>query len=139
MPRSSSPDRRSQTAPSRRCSAIERRPGSTAAGGASEAICGSQLSHDGRYQFQSPRSFIVAGSSTARTIVASIRTASARPTPISLKSIELSVAKIEKTPTMTIAALVTTPAVERIPCDTASSVGSPRSWPSRTRLRMKTW
>ena len=68
-----------------------------------------------------------------------MRTASASPTPISLKSIELSVAKIEKTPTMTIAALVTTPAVALMPCATASSVDIPPSWPSLTRLRMKTW
>src|SRR5438093_930853 len=37
------------------------------------AIRGSQPSDLGRYQFRSPRSFIVAGSSTARTMVASIR------------------------------------------------------------------
>ena len=36
----------------------------------------------------------MAGSSTARTIVASMRIATARPTPICLKSMELSVAKI---------------------------------------------
>jgi hypothetical protein len=41
---------------------------------------GSHSSHRGRYQFHSP-SFIVAGSSTPRTIVASIRIAAARPTP----------------------------------------------------------
>ena len=35
--------------------------------------CGSHSSHLGRYQFQSPSSFIVAGRSTARTIVASMQ------------------------------------------------------------------
>ena len=40
---------------------------------------GSQLEPLGRYQFQSPSSFIDAGSSTPRTSVASIRTAAARP------------------------------------------------------------
>jgi hypothetical protein len=42
---------------------------------------GSQLSQRGRYQFQSPSSFIVAGSRTARTIVASMSTAAASPMP----------------------------------------------------------
>ena len=42
---------------------------------------GSQSSQCGRYQFRSPRSFIVAGRSTPRMIVASIRTAIASPMP----------------------------------------------------------
>jgi len=50
------------------------------------------------------------------------------PTPISLKSRELSVATIENTPIITAAALVT---VARIPGDTAPSVTSQRSRPSR--------
>ena len=69
----------------------------------------------------------MAGSSTPRTIVASIRTATARPMPSCLKSSSESVAKIEKTPTITIAALVTTPAVDLMPSATASSVLMPRS------------
>ena len=77
---------------------------------------GSHSSQRGRYQFQSPSSFIAAGSRTARTIVASMRIAAARPTPIILKSSIPSVAKIENTATITIAALVTTPAVALIPC-----------------------
>ena len=48
-------------------------------------------------------------------------------------------AKIEKTATMTTAALVTTPAVSVMPCSTACSVGTPFSHSSRTRLRMNTW
>jgi len=36
---------------------------------------GSHSSHDGRYQFQSPRSFMVVGSRNARMIVASTSTA----------------------------------------------------------------
>ena len=59
---------------------------------------------------------------------ASMRTADAGPTPISLKSRELSVAAIENTPIITAAALVT---VARIPGDTAPSVVSQRSRPSR--------
>jgi hypothetical protein len=93
----------------------------------------------GRYQFQSPRSFIVAGSSTARTSVASTRIATDKPTPICLKSSELSVAKIANTPTITIAALVTVEAVALIPYAIASSVFMPRSNASRMRLRMNTW
>src|SRR6266566_6917803 len=42
---------------------------------------GSHWSHLGRYQFRSPSSFIVAGSSTPRTSVASIKIAAASPTP----------------------------------------------------------
>jgi hypothetical protein len=45
------------------------------------AVLGSQPSRRGRYQLRSPRSFIVAGSRTARMIVASIRIAAASPTP----------------------------------------------------------
>lgn len=37
--------------------------------------CGSHSSHVGRYQFQSPSTFMLAGSSTPRMIVASISTA----------------------------------------------------------------
>ena len=100
---------------------------------------GSQSSHLGRYQLRSPSSFIVAGRSTARTIVASSRIAVASPTPNCLKNSIESVAKIEKTATMTIAALVTTPALDLIPCEIASSMLAPRSNVSRIRLRMKTW
>ena len=75
----------------------------------------------------SPSSFIVAGRSTARTIVASIRTATARPMPISFRSMSGSVTKTAKTATITTAALVTTPAVDLIPCEIASSVERPRS------------
>jgi hypothetical protein len=52
-----------------------------AGGGASGDTRGSHSSHFGRYQFQSPRSFIVAGSKTPRMIVASRKTATASPTP----------------------------------------------------------
>ena len=47
---------------------------------------GSQPRRLGRYQLRSPSSFMVAGSRTARMIVASIRIAAARPTPICLAS-----------------------------------------------------
>src|SRR5207244_3720162 len=97
----------------------------------SGATRGSHSSQLGRYQFRSPSSFIVEGTSTARTSVASIRMAAARPMPIILKSIIASVAKIEKTATITIAALVTTLAVDLMPWATASSVFMPRSYASR--------
>jgi hypothetical protein len=103
------------------------------------SVFGSQPSQLGRYQFQSPSSFIVAGRSIARTMVASTSTAAASPIPSSFMSMIGSVAKIEKTPTMTRAALETVPAVVLIPCATASSVVMPRSYASRTRLRMNTW
>ena len=57
--------------------------------GVSEPIRGSHSSQLGRYQFQSPSTFIDAGSSTPRTIVASISTATARPTPSSFRSMKL--------------------------------------------------
>jgi hypothetical protein len=53
--------------------------------------------------------------------------ATARPTPIILKSIIPSEAKIANMATITTAALVTTPAVARIPWPTACSVGIPSS------------
>ena len=48
-------------------------------------------------------------------------------------------AKIANTATITIAALVTTPAVDLIAWATASDVDMPLSYASRTRLRMNTW
>ena len=50
-----------------------------------------------------------------------------------------SVAKIVKTATITIAALVTTPAVDLIPSAMASSMLAPRSNVSLIRLTMNTW
>ena len=60
-------------------------------------------------------------------MVASIRIATASPTPNCLKIIIPSVANTENTATMTIAALVTAPAVCLMPCEIASSVVAPRS------------
>src|SRR5256714_1181562 len=90
-------------------------------------ILGIQPSDCGSHQLRSPSSVIVAGSSTPRMIVASIRMATARPTPICLSSSELSVAKIPNTPTITTAALVTVPAVLLIALLTASAVLAPPS------------
>ena len=41
--------------------------------------CGSHSSQDGRYQLRLPRSFMVAGTRTVRTMVASSATATAKP------------------------------------------------------------
>ena len=72
-------------------------------------------------------------------IVASIRTATANPTPNCFSRSKDRVMNTEKTKTMTSAALVTMAAVVLIPCSTASSVDMPWSTPSRMRLMMKTW
>ena len=72
-------------------------------------------------------------------IVASSRIAAARPTPSCFMSMVLSVAKMENTATITIAALVTTPAELVMPWPTASRVDRPRARASRMRLTTKTW
>ena len=72
-------------------------------------------------------------------MVASIRIAAASPTPNCLKNGIESAPNTANTQTITIAALVTTPAVLLIPWATASSIVSPRSKASRMRLTMKTW
>ena len=66
-------------------------------GGASSCVFGRRRRKRGRYQFHSPSSSIDAGSSTARTIVASISTAAARPTPACFTSSDESEPKSEKT------------------------------------------
>ena len=71
--------------------------------------------------------------------VASMRIAAERPTPIIFISIIDRVAKIANTETITAAALVTTPAVSRIPRATASRVGIPFWTCSRIRLITNTW
>src|SRR5262249_2268532 len=91
-------------------------------GSSSTPTCGSHSSHFGRYQFQSPSTFIVAGSKTPPTVVPSISPGTPKPTPISLRSRKLSVTKTENTKTITTAALVTVPAVVEMPWRTASAV-----------------
>ncbi len=113
--------------------------GISGAGSDAGSSRGSHWSHEGRYQFHSPSSFIVAGRSTARTIVASIRIAAASPMPNCLKNSIERAAKIEKTKTITTAALVTTPAVRLIPFEIASSMVSPPSYSSLIRPRTRTW
>src|SRR5690349_11597309 len=75
----------------------------------SKSASGRRLSnHLGTHQFQSPISSIVAGTRTSRTSVASRAMATARPRPISLTCGTPVVAKMAKTTTMMIAALVIT-------------------------------
>ena len=93
----------------------------------------------GAHQFHRPSSVIAAGSSTARTNVASISTAAASPTPICLNSGALSVAKIANTATMTDRRAGHRAGRADDPCRTASRVGIPRMASSRIRLTTKTW
>ena len=65
--------------------------------------------------------------------------ATASPTPSCLKSCIDSVPKTANTATMMTAALVTTPAVDRMPSDTACAVVMPRSRASRIRDTTNTW
>ena len=83
---------------------------------------GSHSSQEGRYQFQSPRSVIAAGTSTERTTVASIRRATAIPKPICWNITRSPIAKPTKTATMMSAAPVMRRAVEPIPNAIASFV-----------------
>src|SRR5262249_13268270 len=83
---------------------------------------GSQLSQRGRYQFQSPSSFIALGRTTERMIVASIRSAAATPKPICWNMISSPLAKPAKTATMINAAPVMMRAVEATPKVTAPTV-----------------
>src|SRR4029077_7153327 len=91
-------------------SLAKRTSGARACPAASWPPAGSSREHQrGRYQLCSTSSASEAGTSTPRTMVASISTAEARPTPIIFSSMMDSVAKMENTATMITAALVTTP------------------------------
>ena len=93
----------------------------------------------GRYQFQSPSSFIALGSTTERMTVASIRRAAATPNPICWNMISSPLAKPAKTATMIKAAPVMIRAVEATPNVTASVVSPFWSKRSLMRLSKKTW
>jgi len=79
-------------------------------------------SQRGKYQLWSPSRASAAGTRTPRTMVASISTAEARPTPIIFSSIRDSVAKIENTATMMTAALVTWEATAPAPTSGSDSL-----------------
>ena len=72
-------------------------------------------SQRGNHQLRSPSSSIVAGTSTIRTMVASISTADDRPSPTSFSTRTLPRMKLPKTHTMIAAAAVMTRAVEAKP------------------------
>src|SRR4051812_49891909 len=86
---------------------LDVRGGDQAGAGTTSGSCsnfGSQCRPLGRYQLRVPRSFIVAGRRTARTIVASIRMAAARPTPSCFMSLLQALAEPANLTTLTPAA-----------------------------------
>ncbi len=87
----------------------------------------------GAYQFQRPSSRIVAGTSKARTSVASTSTATARPTPIIAMNTMPEVAKAPTTTTKSSAALVMMPPVRCSPRATARVLSWLASHSSRIR------
>ena len=103
-------------------------------GGASMWTLGRiRLSQRGIHQLRSPSSSIVAGTSSIRTMVASISTAMERPRPNSLTTRSDSPMKLPKTTTMIAAAAVITRAVEANPSATEARLSPVRSHSSRTR------
>ncbi|GIU98950.1 MAG: hypothetical protein KatS3mg014_0566 [Actinomycetota bacterium] len=98
----------------------------------------SRSSHRGSHQLAWPSSTIVAGTSTIRTSVASMSTATARPNPI-IFTVVLSFSRnARNTAIITSAAEVMTRAVERIPTATLSTVSRSTRYSSRTRERRNT-
>ena len=92
----------------------------------------------GAHQLRSPSSFISAGTSSARTIVASIRTATAAPTPSCLMKTICDVANAPSATTSSSAAAVTMRPVRWRPSATASSFVAPASRASLMRVSRKT-
>ena len=110
-----------------------------------QAACGvgsgsgsTRSSQRGIHQLRSPSSCITAGTSTIRTIVASIRIAAAMPMPISFRNTSGLSAKAPNTATMISAAAVITRAVRASPSVTACEVERPDRNSSRTRLSRNT-
>ena len=93
-----------------------------AAGAPSMLRCGSHSSQLGRYQFQRPSSFMLAGTRIVRMSVASSSTATARPKPICWNITRSPAAKPAKTATMISAAPVMMPAVAPTPSVTGQRV-----------------
>lgn len=87
----------------------------------------------GNHQLASPSSSIVAGTSTMRTMVASMKTAMARPSPKVLMIGSSPSTKDRKIVTMMAAAAVITRAVAARPSATAVALSPERSYSSRTR------
>ena len=76
---------------------------------------------------------MVAGTSTMRTTVASMKIAVARPSPKSLMVVASPSTKLPNTVTMMSAAAVITLAVDASPSATASALSPVRSYSSRIR------
>ena len=97
-----------------------------------------RLIQSGSHQLASPSSFMVAGTRTRRTTVASRKIAVARPSPIILIPGSSPSMKPKKTAIMMSAALVITRPVRAMARTTDASL-SPVSWySSRTLLSRKT-
>ncbi len=79
-----------------------------------------------------------AGTSTPRTSVASTRTASANPTPISLMKVTDEVAKARKMIAISAAAAETSRPVRSRPCATASRLSPVTTYSSLIRESRKT-
>ena len=92
----------------------------------------------GAHQFRSPRSRIVAGTTNARTSVASIATAMAIPRPIALIRTMSAVANAAKTPTMIAAAPVMSRPLRSRPIATAWVLSRSLKYSSWIRERSST-
>ena len=90
-------------------------------------------SQPGIHQLASPSSFIVAGTSTIRTMVASTKMAVARPRPNILIAGSSPSTKPRKTEIMISAAEVITRAVLAMPRTTEASLSPVAAYSSRTR------
>ncbi len=89
-----------------------------------------RFSQRGSHQFARPSSSMVAGTSTMRTSVASMSTATARPRPMSLMARSSATTKLPNTHTMMAAAAVITRAVDASPSTTARLLSPERSYSS---------
>lgn len=98
----------------------------------------SSVSGQGSHQLAAPSSSMTAGTSTIRTMVASIRTAAARPSPICLTETFAPSMTDRNTTTMIAAAAVMTRAVLARPVLTAPVVSAVRTYSSRIADNRKT-
>ena len=94
--------------------------GEVAGSGSATAVLGSTRSiQPGNHQFARPSSYMIAGTRTSRTMVASMKIALARPIPMSLRPTWSASANAPNTATMIAAAAVITRAVAARPSVTA--------------------
>lgn len=92
----------------------------------------------GSHQFHRPNSFMAAGTSTSRTIVASIAIATALASPICWRLGTPALTNDRKTATMMSAALVIVAALVARPCATARVLSPLIAYRSRMRVSMNT-